>query len=131
MPRLEFFLISESLSTDQSTNQLSVFNILDDITMTLPAVLPRLVATSAWNFQPEEIGNDFQVILRVYRPNGDVLDETGDISVNFTAERSRHRVHQDVRGLPLTESGDWRLEILLNGKHTADHTLTVHATNDA
>ena len=131
MPNLEFFLVSESVSTDQRTNQLSLFSVLEDLTVDpLPGVLPRLFATSSWNIKADERGKDYQVILRIYSPSGELLETPGDISINFTAERSRQRIHHDVRGLPIEEPGDWKFEILLNGEHAASHTMTIRTADE-
>ncbi len=129
MAELEYFLLSDSISTDQATNQLSLFHIIEDVTLPLSTRIPRLVASSSWNMHPDEMGDDFQVVLRIYHPNGDLLDDPGDIPINFTAERSRHRLHHEVRGLPIEVAGDWRFEVLLNGKRFASHTVTIHASD--
>ena len=31
MPRLEYFIVCESISTDQETNRVSLFNVLEDL----------------------------------------------------------------------------------------------------
>ena len=46
MPKLEYFLVSESISIDRDRNQVSVFNILEEayIPKAGPAVIPQSVA---------------------------------------------------------------------------------------
>jgi len=125
MPELKYFLVSESLSEDQTTDHVSLFNILEELTVQLPMLMGRLVATSSWSIPPEERGRDFQVTLRIRRPSGEVLKEAGDIAINFTAEESRERTHHDIRNLPIGEPGDWTFELLLNGEQKATHVVAV------
>jgi hypothetical protein len=73
MPQLEYFLIAESISVDQSTNRVSLFNVLEEIQCAplpagTPAIpgrtgIPQLVAVSSWNLSPEDQGREFQVSL--------------------------------------------------------------------
>ena len=71
MPRLEYFLVAESISVDRETNQLSVFNVLDDLELSLPTQIPQLVALSSWNIEPHERDQDLQVMLRILLPKAD------------------------------------------------------------
>ena len=127
MPDLKYFLVSESLSEDQTTDHVSLFNIFEELTVQLPMLMGRLVATSSWSIPSEERGRDFQVTLRIHAPSGVVLKDAGDMAINFTANQSRERTHHDIRNFPIAEAGDWVFEILLNGEHKANHVLTVHA----
>ncbi len=125
MPELEYFLVSESVSTDERTGYFSLFNILEDMGTVLPLRISRLIATSCWNISPEEQGRDYQVSLRILQPNGEILEGAEDIAINFTAEGNRQRIHHELRGVSVPEAGDWVFEILLNGEHKAKHVLTV------
>jgi len=131
MPKLEYFVVSESYASDRDTNQLSLFNILEEVLTVLPVRIARLVATSSWNIRPEDETRDFQVTLRIHRPSGEVLRDPEDIAANFTAGRGRQRVHNDIRGLLIEEAGDFRFEILLNGAHAADHIITIRARDES
>jgi hypothetical protein len=125
MPRLLFFIISESVSVDQRTNKLSIFNVLEELqTVQFPALLPQCAATSLWFRQPGDEDEDFQCILRVAAPN----DEPHDFASNFRMTRHRHRLVQAFQGLPVTAAGDLRFELLLNGTRVAEHIVTVIQT---
>lgn len=122
MARLEFFVVSESVSIDQTSNAASVFNILEEIgTPQFPILIPYCAAISLWCREEADRDEDFQCTLRIIRPGG----ERNDISTNFRPVRPRHRVVQRIQGLQLTQAGELRFELLLNGKHAADHIVTV------
>jgi len=126
MAKLEYFIVAESLSTDRETNRVSVFNVLEEITAKLPTHFPRLTAVSAWNMAPEDRGQDFQVTLRIPQPWKETEPKHLDFHVNFTTERSRHRVYHHIEGVPLKQGGDLKLQVLLNGEPVASHSITVH-----
>src|SRR5215467_8906538 len=92
VPRLEFFVVAESVSVDQRTNRLSLFNILEEMhgihvpeDVTFPRnVIPQLVAASSWLIDQDEIGRRFHVQLRLHQPDQIVLDLG---SMEFLAER--------------------------------------------
>jgi hypothetical protein len=123
VPSIEYYLIAESISVDQTTNRLSVFNVLEDIyAQEVPMQLPRLVAISAWHVSQEEIGRDFQAMVVSFRPDG---ARSHEFPINFTPRSRRHRLTVHVVGLPLDSFGEWRFELLLNGGHVADHMILL------
>ena len=128
MPKLEYFLLAESVSIDRDTNTVSVFHIAEEIWGRLPAVLPKLVAVSSWSVAEDEQGHDFQVTLRVSQPG---IAESSppwdypDFPINFTANRTRHRIIHEVKDVRVSQFGDLVFEILLNGEPMATHRLTV------
>ncbi len=128
MPRLEYFLLADSLSVDQDTNNVSIFHVLEEVTIPLPGHIPRLVAISSWNIEPEERQrkDEFQATLRIHQPWEEKAPKHKDLPTNFTAERRRHRICQYVTGVPVKEAGELEFEILLNGEHAASHFVTVH-----
>lgn len=130
MPKLEYFLVSESLSVDQNTNHVSVFGILEELRGELPIAVHRLVAISSWHIAPDERDQDFQATLRIRSPGGDTMPESDAFKVNFTTTRMRHRIFHHVHGLAVSEFGDLVFEILLDGECKATHTITVHAPEE-
>ena len=69
MPKLEYFLVSESVSVDQLTNRTSLFNILEEVRANkFPAVIPQVVVTSAWNREIGDEDIDYQVKVRISLP---------------------------------------------------------------
>ena len=124
MARLKLFLVAESVSVDQGTNEASVFEVLESVPFKAGAqnAVPRCVAFSLWRMEDGDDGQDFQVLLRVHRPGA---DDPNEVAANFTAQSLRHRVFTYMRGLPLEELGALRFEVLLNGNHAAEHLVTV------
>ena len=85
MPRLEYFIVSESISVDQRTNRVSVFNVVDELQVSqFPATIPQVVATSAWNREPSDEDTDYQAMLRIYPPAEDTPKE---FTLNFRLEK--------------------------------------------
>jgi hypothetical protein len=133
MPNLEFFVIAESVSVDQSTNRLSLFNILEELQqveitpgMEFPrGVLPfpQLVAATSWIVENEEHDRRYRVNLRLHPPGGGESVDLGQLE--FLAERRRQRLLQIVVGCPICGPGEMRFEVLLDGVHKANHFVTV------
>jgi len=122
MPTLEYFLVSESLAVDQTTNQASVFNIFEELRATaFPFHVPQMAAICAWNMAPSEQGQEYQALLRIVPPGGEPREQR----INFVGHRLRSRIILRVIGLPIEQAGDLRFEVELNGDHQASHTVTV------
>lgn len=125
MAKLEFFAVAESMSVDQGTNKVSLFEILESVPFDPSRdvnVISKCVAVSLWRMEGGDEGNDFQVKLNISRPGEDQCDEH---AINFTAKSARHRVLTTLFGLPLGRTGDLRFEVCLNGTHAAEHVITV------
>jgi hypothetical protein len=122
MPHLEYFVACETISIDQSTNRVSLFNIMEELGAgTLPSLIPALTLIAAWDLDPSEMGQDFGVTFRVHSPNG----EQRDFQSNFTATRSRQRTFLALQGLPIEALGPLRFEVLMNGERRATHNVTI------
>ncbi len=122
MARLELFVVSEGVSIDQLTNQLSLFNILEQVASTkFPFPLPFAAAVSLWVAEDGDDSRDFQCLLRVILPNGIQHEFTS----NFNFRARRHRVIQRLEGLPINVTGVLRFEVLLNGEYIASHEVDV------
>jgi len=122
MAALEFFLVAESVAVDQTTGQISVFNIIEDVrALVLPGMIPQATAICAWNMAPEDVGQDFQVIFRVTPPG----EAPRDHATNFTGASPRQRMITRLIQLLVTAPGALVFEVLLNGQHQASHTVTV------
>lgn len=123
MPKLECFLVAESVSIDQTTNEASVFNILEHFRIPeFPTVLPKCAAFSLWRKEPGDEDRDWQALLEITLPDG----STPQFSLNFRFTASpRHRLTQRFLGLPLRREGELRFELRLNGEHVAEHLVTV------
>jgi len=121
MARLEFFIVSESMSIDQFTNRLSLFNILEEVESPNFPFQLSIIAVSLWMKEPGDDERDFQCILRVSMPNVPPREFT----VNFRFISRRHRVIQNIQAIQLNEPGVLRFEVLLNGQHAASHEIDV------
>jgi hypothetical protein len=123
MPHLEYFVVAESFAIDGSTNRVSVFNVLEDIsTSAFPTTFPSLVAIASWNAEPGDDARDFQAAFLV-RPPGSA--EPRRFDVNFRIPDRRARTLVQVVGLPLVAPGNIEFEVQLNGVHQAGHTAVV------
>jgi len=136
MPKLEYFLVCESAVIDRDSNRISLFNVIDAVEITkqesssdekvgFPRIpLIQLVASSCWNCDPEDVGQDFQATLRLHIPG---RPEPLDFKLNFTAEQKRHRLNFRLQGMPsIEEQGELIFELLLDGGHKATHTVDVN-----
>ena len=124
MARLEFFVVAESVSVDQFTNQVSVFSILEEIRAEhFPIAISHCVGMSLWRSETGDFDQDFQAVLRVTSPGL----PPRDVSTNFRFAPSglRMRVIQRVVGVRVEQEGDLVFELLLNGHHIAEHVITV------
>jgi hypothetical protein len=123
MPRLAQFVVADSFSVDQSTNRLSIFNVLEAIGVpSFPLVYPEAAVISTWMMAPADLGKDFQVLLRVTFPGG---IRPAENAANLRGSHSRHRILQRLIGLPLTETGQIRFELLLNGHSEGEYLVDV------
>jgi hypothetical protein len=123
MAGLEFFVLAESVSIDQATNRLSVFNILEELRgRTLPRQAPQIVVVSVLLFEEEEQRREWQLALIIRDPAG---VERNRFNTNIQGQSRRHRIIQQLRGYSFDSVGEWRAEIELNGEHKACHRLTV------
>lgn len=128
MPKLEYFLICESISTDRETNRVSLFNVLEDLRVASPEAPPEIqipivqfVAVSCWNREPGDENQDYQAIVKMHPPEG----EPQEFSTNFLMEQPRHRLALRFQGMPRLDPGQLKFELLLNGTHVAWHTVNI------
>ncbi|MEQ8857595.1 MAG: hypothetical protein RIC56_03015 [Pseudomonadales bacterium] len=127
MARIEFFVVADSVSVDQQTNTMSVFEVLEEIHVDNPkprVLLGKCVAVALWiRGEDEEPGQDLQQKLTITQPNG----ESQSFQTNFSFNQSsdRHRILNRIQGLPVKGVGQLRFEIAINGVHAATHTVDV------
>lgn len=135
MPKLEYFLICESVSVDRETNRISLFNVIEDLTIVKPGkeiaspILFNFVAVSCWNREEGDEQTDFQATLRIHQPpdeNGSPV-EPNDLALNFQMHSRRQRLLMRLAtpALPRAHDGKLRFELLLNGKHCAEHEIGI------
>ncbi len=129
MPKLEYFLVCESMSTDSETNRVSLFNVLEDLQVASPEStsvshipVAQFVAVSCWNQERGDEVEDFQAIVKIHPPNG----EPQQFTTNFKMEQPRQRLAFRIQGVPKLEPGQLKFELLINGEHIAWHTVNIH-----
>ncbi|MBI2058877.1 MAG: hypothetical protein HYU43_06945 [Armatimonadetes bacterium] len=124
MPELEFFVVCESVSIDQATNQASVFNILEELGAdAFPTIVPKCAALSLWRIGQADWNEDWQVILRVMGPG--IQKQEFPANLKFRQGNLRHRVAVRLEQIPINGAGDLVFELLLNGNHVAQHVVSV------
>ena len=130
MPKLEYFLVAESVSVDQDTNSVSIFNVLEEIEAAeLPVVVPKMVAISSWLVAEHEHDSDFQVTLRF---SGGGFEEAEEHPFNMRrGKRARHRIFHWFKGVPFKKFGTVSFEVLLNGEHRASHTVVIEQEEES
>ncbi len=135
MPKLEYFLICESMSTDQETNRVSLFNVLEDLTVLgsedaaqqQSYVTSSLMAVSCWNREPGDEDRDFQAALLIHAPG----EKVTPFRMNFKMERPRQRLVFRFQGMPKLRPGELVFELQLDGEHIASHTVNVFSSPNA
>lgn len=126
MPNVEYFLVCRAVQKDVVTDDFSFISVLEDITPeSFPSTIPRAVAVSLWNIEPNERHTDFQATLVVKVPNNPEVS----FPMNFTEHGNRIRAIYGVLEIPIEQPGDIEFEVKLNGVHAATHTVIVHALN--
>src|SRR5688572_15148874 len=130
MPKLQHFVVCESVSVDKTSNRTSHFNILEQVTVDqYPAGLAQVNAVALFLVEEDDYDKDFQLIVRIQRGS----EESKEFPLNFKFKRPelRHRLTVSIVPLILTGPGDLTLLALLNGKQLAEHLITVtHKPSD-
>ena len=128
MPKLEYFLLCESVSIDQDTNRISLFNVLEDFQIATAATngktpgyfLGQFVAVALFNREPDDGDKDFEACLRFNLPN----DQHSEHKIAFRMERNRQRLLMRFVGMPpVGTDGVLRFQLLLDGTQCASHTV--------
>lgn len=127
MPSLEYFLVCESVSVDQETRRVSLFNVVEEVrVLAFPANVPQMVVVTSWNLTANDLGQDFQVQVR-FSSNG--VELAAPFPMNFHGQSPRHRLIAHIVGMPITGPGDIRIELHLNNEYSASHTITAVAAD--
>lgn len=125
MPRLEYFLVAESCSVDQSTGALSIFNVLNEISYDqFPNVIPSLAVICCWVCSPDEIseGNEHLARFSFKMPDGSAGKE---LTGTFTAVNRIHHLIYRISFVPVNKSGEIRVDLQLDGERQASHTIII------
>jgi len=122
MPKLEYFVVAESVSVDQTRNTMSVFHILEQIQAPgFPIVIPMLAAVAHWNAEDDDMECDSQASVLITFPDG----QHKEFNQNFRMTRPRLRTIANFIGLQISQPGTLTIEVRLNGVHKASHTIDI------
>ena len=122
MATLEYFIVAESVSVDQITNRVSIFNVLEEVhPPKLPFAISKLVAVCLWIAEEGDEDRDFQVAFTFTQPD----DEKKVWYQNFRIPGRRHRTIATFDGIPLSRAGTLRLDVELNQEHKASHVVNI------
>ncbi|MEQ1903874.1 MAG: hypothetical protein ABL888_06800 [Pirellulaceae bacterium] len=131
MPKVEYFLLCESVAVDQDTNRISLFNVLEDFQIAPPKdaaqkpayILGQFVAVALFNREPDDGDKEFEACLRFKLPD----DQYSEHKISFRMERNRQRVLMRFVGMPpVGKHGVLQFELLLDGAHRAFHTVYLN-----
>ena len=123
MPKLEYFLVSESISVDLITNRISFFHVIEELRSPhVPFHIAKLVATATWILSEEDIGHEIETSVRITVPG---VAEPINFPQRFVAERRRHRINWGIVGLAVQGFGELVFDVLLNDQHQASHSVTI------
>ena len=136
MPKLEYFLLCESVAVDQETNRISLFNVLEDfqVTPTIQQdgeppqgphyIISQCIAVALFNREPDDQGREFTASLRL--SSMDVAKPVPELK--FKMERNRQRIIMRFVGMPpIGKDGVLRFELLLDGQPCASHTVHLQS----
>ena len=131
MPKLEYFLLCESISVDQETNRVSLFNVLEDLHLaqlpkdgdSKPAyILNQFVAVAVFNRAPDDGDKEFETCLKYNLPDGTHKEH----KLKFKMERNRQRIVMRFVGMPpVAKDGTLSFDLSVNGKHEGTHTIQL------
>ena len=125
MPRLEYFLVSESGSLDRNTGRVSVFNIIQEESPDqYPHVFPVMCMVACFIFSDEEVREktDYQVQF-VFSIPGQQEDRA--FPVNFVPDSAIRHLFFQLASVPITQPGNITIRLTLNGEHQATHTIAA------
>lgn len=126
MAKLEYFLVAESVSVDQITNRVSIFNVIEEIRFPKLPARTSMVAISLWNAQKGDADGDFQAVIKVTFPGGGEKE----FRHNFKIPSPRLRTMFQLGGLTVEQPGAMRVDLTLNEEHQATHTIDVVKVDD-
>jgi hypothetical protein len=127
MPKLEYFLVCESVSVDRTTNAVSLFNIFEDVQL-IPAGIPapritNMVAVCCWlKEEGDDPSTSHTATLRIHRCGAEPQDMTLDFTLG---DHRRYRHFFRFQGPFPSQPGEMRIELLLEDQHKADHIINI------
>ena len=131
MPKLEYFLLCKSISVDQETNRVSLFNVLEDLHLSKPPkegdskpayILNQIVAVAVFNREPNDGDHDFEACLKYNLPDHTHKEH----KLKFKMERNRQRIVMRFVGMPpVAKDGLLSFDLSVDGVHAGIHTIQL------
>jgi hypothetical protein len=131
--KLRYFLVADSAAVDQSTNRLSLFNLIDEIHIppvtqrppdqSPPIFMTQLCIVASWDIETGDEKQDWQLSIVAHLPK----EEEKTFPINFRMEPGKriHRVIMNFVGLPIRDEGNVRLAVLLNNRPQGEQIIPV------
>jgi len=122
--KTRLFVVSEAAVIDRKTNNLSVFNILEHLSVQgFPLVIPRLFIVASLD-RGEKDENTTQLTLQVKQNHTTVFNQTLEFDFQ-DKETTRNLI--ELLGFTVTEPGFLLFRLNRNGRKFAEYVIFVHA----
>ena len=126
MSRLEYFIVSESIAIDASTNRVSFFHVLEQVN---PGSFPHQIARACAVATLIDDGNDRGELTATVIVTGPDSPPVRADDIRFSFESERVRLIFEFPLLTISERGQVVFELLVNDEHKASHEVMVrHAS---
>ncbi|HUY32559.1 MAG TPA: hypothetical protein VMV69_07230 [Pirellulales bacterium] len=129
MPKLEYFLVAESYSSDKDVDAISIFNVFNQFRFKkLPETVPKLVTISCWLSSQEEIAehSDHQVVIRFSLPGESEREYRG----NFQCDTKCQHVVLELQNVKISRSGEITVALSIDEEYKCSHTIFVSVEGD-
>jgi hypothetical protein len=125
MPRLEYFLVAESCSVDESSRSVSIFNVLNEVDLPhFPFVLPNIALVACWICDPNEVEEQTEHAARfAFKIPGST--ENKDFTGSFKTTTRVHHLIYRLQFIPVPAAGEMTIELHLDGQRQASHTVII------
>jgi len=124
MPKLLFSICSELASIDAISNNISIFNILEDLqSPKFPITFPRIFITSLWQRKKDEAGMKFEALIKFVNPDDKKIREWKG---NWTFNKLRHRHISIGSNLKFDKPGMYKFRIYIRKKDDEKWKKQIH-----
>lgn len=118
MPTLNFAIFSQSTSIDQHSKSLSIFNVIEELTLPVPkegvengTPIPlNSTLTTSWQRDDKSDDNNVDIILSVQRPDGTEGKDTANIPLDL-GDSDRYRAILNIGTLLFHGEGEYQFVI--------------------
>ena len=118
-----FTVLAEGISIDQKTNNMSIFNLFEDIgTIQLPMIVPKIIFVCSLAKEiadPDDLDVEIRFIL-----NGNITLRQ-NTRITFTG-KPKTRLIAELLGTEIREAGTFRVEALAAGNILGGSSLNIN-----